>query len=113
MRLVDLRDLLLTITPNVFHYFTTGQTGNYILWAEDGETGSSDADDCKTDQAVQGTIDYFTKTEFDPNFDLIQEKLNSVDIAWKLNSIHHEQETGYIHYEWDFEIDNIVGDDIG
>ena len=52
---------------------------------------------------VQGTIDYFTKTEYDSNVKLIQEKLNYIDVAWRLNSIQHEEDTGYIHYEWVFE----------
>lgn len=113
MKLNNLRDLLLTITPNVYHYFTTGQTGNYILWAEDGEGNSQNADDKKDNQSLQGTIDYYTKTEFDPVFNQIQDALNSVDIAWKLNSVLREKDTGYIHYEWVFEIDNIEGDGIG
>lgn len=104
MKLTDLRDLLLTVGPPVFHFFATGQTGNYIVWAEDGEAGAVHTDNQKAEQVIQGTIDYFTKTEFDPAVDQIQEKLNSVDIAWRLNSIQHEQDTGYIHYEWVFEV---------
>lgn len=107
MKLNDLRDLLLTITPNVYHYFATGQTGNYILWAEDGEGNSQGADDTKEYQSLQGTIDYFTKTEFDPVSNQIQDALNSADIAWKLNSVQHETDTGYIHYEWLWEVDGI------
>lgn len=104
MNLVDLRDALLTVTPNVYHFYATTKPDSYIVWAEDGEAGSSHADDHKTNQVIQGTIDYFTKMEFDPNFDLIQEKLNSADISWRLNSIQHEEDTGYIHYEWVWEM---------
>lgn len=104
MRLLDLRDLLLTITPDTFHYYAHNKPDKYIVWAEDGESGSSNADDYKTYQVIQGTIDYFTKMEFDPNFDLIQDKLNSINISWKLSSIQYEEETGYIHYEWIWEM---------
>lgn len=104
MKLSDLRDLLLTVIPEVYHYEASSQSDKYIVWAEDGEAGSNNADDEKIDQVIQGTIDYFTKTEFDSNFELIQEKLNSVDIAWKLNSIQYEEMTGYIHYEWVWEM---------
>lgn len=104
MKLQDLRDLLLAVTPNVFHYDASGQTGNYIVWAEDGEGASGHADGQKTTQVIQGTIDYFTRTEFDPVVDEIQDKLNSVDIAWRLNSIQHEKDTGYIHFEWVWEM---------
>lgn len=104
MKLSDLRDALLEVIPDVFHYEAWSKPDKYIVWAEDGEADSLSADDKKTDQVLQGTIDYFTKTEYDPNFELIQEKLNSIDISWKLNSVQHEEETGYIHYEWVWEI---------
>lgn len=104
MTLQNLRDLLITIGPPVFHYFASGQTGSYIVWAEDSEGNSVHADDGKTTQVIQGTIDYFTKTEFDSVVEQIQEKLNETEISWRLNSIQHERDTGYIHYEWIFEV---------
>lgn len=109
MNLVELRDLLLAVTPDTFHYEAHKKPDKYIVWAEEGEGSSGHADGHKTLQVIQGTIDYFTKTEFDPNFELIQKKLNTADIAWKLNSIQHEEKTGYIHYEWVFEVVNSVG----
>jgi len=104
MKLTDIRDLLLTVTSNTFHYFATNKTDKYIVWAEDTQADASYADNHMSGQVIQGTIDYFTKMEFDSNFDLIQDKLNSIDIAWRLNSIQYEEETGYIHYEWVFNI---------
>lgn len=104
MTLQGIRDLLLNIGPPVSHYFASGQTGNYIVWAEDGEGASGHADGQKTTQIIQGTIDYFTKTEFDPIMEQIQEKLNGSDIAWRLSSVQYEKDTGYIHYEWVFEV---------
>ncbi len=107
MTLKDLRDLLLTIGPPVFHYFADKQKGNYIVYAEDSEGNPLNVDDQKEEQPIQGTIDYFTKTEFDPIVQTIQEKLNSAGIAWRLNSIQHEEATGYIHYEWVWEVDSL------
>jgi len=110
MKLLRLGDLLKTIGPPVFHYSPGDEDerenlDQYIVWAEDGEGGSIHADDSKTEQSIQGTIDYFTRDEFDPIFNLIQEKLNSADdIAWRLNSIQYEEDTGYIHYEWVWEM---------
>lgn len=103
MKLTDLRDALLEVMPDVFHYSAKLKPDKYIVWSEDGEAGSSNADDHKEDQVIQGTIDYFTKTEYDPIFNSIQQKLNSIDISWRLNSIQRENDTGYIHYEWVFE----------
>lgn len=104
MTLQDLRDLLLNVTPHVFHYAASGQTGNYIVWAEDGEGSSGHADGKKTTQVIQGTIDYFTKDEFDPVVEQIQDALNNAEIAWRLNAIQHERDTGYIHFEWVWEM---------
>lgn len=104
MKLSDIRDALLTVTQDTFHYHAHKKPNKYIVWAEDTESGASHADDKKRRQVIQGTIDYFTKIEFDPNFGLIQEKLNSLDIAWELNSIQYEDDTKYIHYEWVWEM---------
>ena len=104
MKLSDIRDALLQVLPDVFHYEAWAKPDKYIVWAEDTEADSLNADDKKEEQVLQGTIDYFTKTEYDPNFKLIQAKLNSIEIGWRLNSIQHEQDTGYIHYEWIFEL---------
>ncbi|ODM27633.1 hypothetical protein A7W90_16220 [Clostridium sp. Bc-iso-3] len=104
MTLQNLKNLLLTIGPPVFHYFASGQTRNYIVWAEDGEGASGHADNKKTTQVISGTIDYFTKDEFDPVTEQIQGKLNDSRISWRLNSVRHEKETGYIHYEWTWEM---------
>lgn len=104
MTLLDLRDLLLTVTQDTFHYHATKKPDKYIVWAEDGQGDSVFADEGMDDRAIQGTIDYFTKTEFDPNVELIQTKLTEAEISWRLNSVQHEEDTGYIHYEWIWEL---------
>lgn len=104
MKLSDLRDALLEVTQDTFHYEATHKPDKYIVWAEDTESDAGYGDNKKITQVIQGTIDYYTKTEFDPNVKLIQEKLNSIDIAWRLNSIQHEEDTKFIHYEWIFEL---------
>ena len=106
MTLNNLKDLLLTIGPPVFRYFATGQTGPYIVWAEDGEGDAIHADGKKAERAITGTIDYFTKTENDPVVQQIEDALDSDDgISWYLNSVQYEQDTGYIHFEWVWEVD--------
>jgi ethanolamine utilization microcompartment shell protein EutL len=109
MTLVNLRDLLISTGIPIHHYEAHKATGNYIVWAEDGQAGAGHGDNHMKTQIIGGTIDYFTKTEFDPAFDTIQAKLNSADLAWKLNSIQYEKETGYIHYEWVFGVVSTVG----
>lgn len=71
----------------------------YLIWAEDGGVGHY-ADNQMTEQAVTGTTDYYTREEFDPALDIIQEIHNTLGLAWALNSVQYEDDTGLIHYEW-------------
>ena len=106
MTLQSLKTLLLAIGLPVFHYFAANQTGPYIVWAEDGEGDAVHADGRKVERAITGTIDYFTKTENDPVVKQIEDVLDSDDgISWYLNSVQYEQDTGYIHFEWVWEVD--------
>ena len=107
-KLKAVRDLLKTITDNVWHYEAMDQPDKYIVWAEDSEGSSVEGDNKKINQSIRGTIDYFTKEEFDPNVDKIQEALKEGHISFYLNSVQDESEydsgSGYIHYEWVFEV---------
>ena len=100
--------ILLTVTENVSHYKAMNQTDKYIVWAEDSEGESVEGDDRKINQSIQGTIDYFTKEEFDSNVDKIQEALKDSCISFYLNSVQYESvyegNSDYIHYEWVFEV---------
>jgi len=104
MQLADIKTALLTVGAPLKHYDGTGTTGNYIVWAEDGQAGSVWADGKMTDQAISGTVDYFTKTEYDTNVEKIQTALGSIGLSYRLNSIQYETATKYIHFEWTFEV---------
>lgn len=105
MTLKDIRDLYLTITPNVYHQDATGAEGNYIVWAEDGQGDDIHADNKKIGRALQGTTDYYTKDEFDPMVNEIEKAMNNSEMSWRLNSIQYEEDTKYTHYEWVWEVD--------
>lgn len=76
------------------------QSERYFVWQADG------AADCILDgrhaeKAVTGSTDLFTKQEFDPWKDKMEQAFdNAPDILWRLNSIQFEEETGFWHYEW-------------
>lgn len=94
-----------TFTFKCYHYTAPLTTSTpYLVWAED-ERVDLIAGNSHSEKAVQGTIDYFTKTEFDSNVDTIESKLESLGISWFLNSVQYEEETGLIHYEWVFTIE--------
>lgn len=101
-------EILLTITDKVFHYEAVKQYDKYIVWAEDSEGSSLEADNYKAEQSIQGTIDYFTKEEFDENVDKIQEALIKSRISFYLNSVQYESAddsgSNLIHYEWVWEV---------
>lgn len=104
-RIKDLRDVLLKVTSNTYHYYTLDATAPYIIWAEDGENESFDADNHKEEQVIHGSIHYYTQTEFDSTVDTIQTKLNTLEpLAWKLVMIEYEEDTNLIHYEWEFNL---------
>lgn len=100
------RDALLTVSNDVFHYEAFKKSDKYIVWAEDREGSSIEADNKKIHQSIQGTIDYFTREEKDPNISKIQNALNDYQISFYLNSVQYEDETRYVHFEWVFEVTN-------
>lgn len=95
----------LTATGMKFaHYaWSSAPDGDYGVYAEDGAS-SVRANGQTVNQSVIGTIDYFTRDASDMPKNTIQDALNTLDIAWYLNSIQYENDTGYIHYEWVFEV---------
>lgn len=79
------------------------ESDRYFVWQEDG-TNDLIAGDHHAESAVTGTTDLFTKQEFDPWVDALGESLSSYGIAWSVNSIQYESDTGFYHYEWDWEV---------
>ena len=77
--------------------------GDYGVYAEDGANDLY-ADDIHAEKAVQGTIDYFTRDDSGAPQTTIENALNNGQIAWYLNSLQFEEDTGFIHYEWVFEV---------
>lgn len=103
MPLRDIGLALMAVVPDCYHYEALKQPGKYIVWAEDGQGDSFWADSKMRAQVIQGTVDYFTRDEYDSNFTAIQQALNDIRLSWRLNSIQFEVDTGYTHYEWVWE----------
>lgn len=103
-KIYKVKEALLKVMRNVGHYEVLNKAEQYIVWAEDGEGDSLEANSRKGIQVIQGTVDYFTKLEKDENADKIQEELGKAGICFRLESIQYEEETGYIHYEWIWEV---------
>ncbi len=105
-KLKAIRDQLLTVSQNVYHYEKPerSELSEYIVWQEDGEGNSLQVDNAKNEQAVQFTVDLFTKTEYSTLIDDIQNTLSDSTISFSLVSVVFETETKYIHYQWQAEI---------
>ena len=80
------------------------QSDRYFVWQEDGGNDLL-ADDRHAEKAVTGTTDLFTKLEFDPWKEEMEAAFDaSPYIAWRLNSVQFEPDTGFTHYEWRWEV---------
>lgn len=97
-----------TLPCTVTHFTRAKATAPFMIWAEDGEEESLHANNRKAEQQVTGTVNFFTKTEFDPLIDAIQTILNDNTVSWLLESVMYEEETGLIHYTWRWCINGTV-----
>lgn len=79
------------------------ESERYFVWQEDGSKDFT-ANGKHAEHAVTGTTDLFTKEEFDPWIEALGEALSSFEISWRLNSIQYENETGFYHIEWVWEV---------
>lgn len=76
----------------------------YFVWQEE-RAKDFIADGRHQMRAVIGTTDLFTKLEFDPWKDAFESALNDAEgIAWRLNSVDFEPDTGFAHYEWVWQV---------
>lgn len=98
-------DALLTVSNNVGHFEAVNPDNPpYIVWAEDNEFNDLSGDNYKVGQTLEGTIDLFTKNDFDPLFDSIQNALVDAKIYFRLESVQYEDDTELIHYEWSWRV---------
>lgn len=91
------------VTDAVSH-FERMKSDRYFVWQEDGAKDFN-ANNLHSEKAVVGTTDLFTKREFDPWKDEFEAALNMDDnISWYLNSVQREEDTGFVHYEWVWQV---------
>ena len=92
-----------TAVTNAVSHGQRMKSDRYFVWQEDG-ANDLEANDSHGEKAMQGTTDLFSKTEFDPWAEAIGESLSSYGIAWYLSSVEYEDETGFWHWEWVWEV---------
>lgn len=80
------------------------KSDRYFVWQEEGSADLI-ADNVHAEKAVSGSTDLFTKQEFDPWKDAFEASMDAVPgLAWRLNSVQFEPDTGFWHYEWKWVI---------
>lgn len=92
----------LAVTDAVSHYERL-TSERYFVWQEEGSNDFV-ADNRHVEGAMTGTTDLFTKEEFDPWAEAFQNALNDLGISWTLTSVQHEEDTGFTHFEWAWEV---------
>ena len=79
------------------------KSDRYFVWQEEGSNDLI-ADSIHAERAVTGSTDLFSRREFDPWKEQFEQELDKAGIAWSLNSVQYEPETGYWHWEWVWEV---------
>lgn len=92
----------LSVTNAVSHYRRLS-SDRYFVWQEEQALDLC-AGNVHRERAMAGTTDLFTKTEYDPWIAQLQAAFDAYGIAWNLESVQYEQDTGFIHYEWYWEV---------
>ena len=100
MNLDEIKNLLLSVTLNVFHQWANTDADEYIVWAEDSEDDAVHADNRKELQVLDVTVDVFTREEYPDIIKRLQNAFNEAELPFELLSIQYEQDTGYTHYEY-------------
>lgn len=100
----SLREALVKLTDKVYHYFAPPNTDpDYIIWSEDGSNDLK-AGNVHAERAWTGVIDLYANDEDNPLVRGISEVLEEIGAAYNLVSVDYEEETGLIHYSWDWEL---------
>lgn len=86
------------------HYaWSKAPEGDYGTYAEDSGDDFG-ADNLHAERGTVGYINYFTRDDSETPRETIEAALNSINIPWSLNTVQYENDTGYIHYEWEFSV---------
>ena len=76
-------------------------SSDYGVWAEEYGTELK-AGDIVVEQVMNGYVDYFTRDDSDAPRTTIQNAMTNAGIVWHLDTVQYEEDTGYIHYTWEY-----------
>ena len=80
------------------------KSDRYFVWQEDGANDFL-ANERHAERCVTGSTDLFTKQEFDLWKEAFEQSLDAAPgVAWSYNSFQYEEDTGFYHHEWLWEV---------
>ena len=86
-----------------FHYRRPANLDGATVWQEDGQDNAFETDNGISEFQIHGVVDHWTKTEYDKTVDNINGFLfTRPKTSAMLSAIDYEDETGRIHFHWDF-----------
>ena len=91
-----------------FAWTSTPGTGAEVnrdhgVYAEDDEIALY-AENKRAETVIEGTIDYFTRDDSGEPKRIIETALDNHNVPFRVESIQYEDDTGFIHYEWVFQV---------
>lgn len=78
------------------------QTGNYMTVGLDGQQTALWGDDGLLQQAPEGSVHLFCRTNDRSDMLKVQTVLNQSGAAWRLEMVDYEKSTRLLHYQWVF-----------
>lgn len=86
--------------------WSSAPSGDYGVYAEDSNPQFG-ADDKYAENSVHGYVNYFTRDDSETAKNTIENAFKTLQatyaFAWNLNSISYEENTHFVHYEWEVE----------
>ena len=75
----------------------------YFVWMEE-DHNDLNADNRHCERGVSGYTDLFTKDEFDPWSEEIEDAFDEAGIFWEKTGVTYEPDTGLFHHTWDWTV---------
>ena len=97
-----------TKIPFAAYGWDNAPSGMYGIVSLDSGAGTLAGDQKIIAQAVEGTVDLYLRDIATTYPVTVQGVLNDLNgCAWRLNSVQYENDTGLIHWEWVFQLENM------
>ena len=105
MNVLDVRDTLLSVLDDVYHFEApASKPARYAVWGETSVAMRQHDDNRCRYAAVSGEILYFTDAEYDRTADEITNAFAGREIVCNLVSIGYDYETAQTVYTYEFEV---------